>query len=67
MLFFGLQVDKQYIQNNNDMMMLFPSVRCLYSTMVRLEEGFEVFADGKIVINIDLSAAKIDIKKQYTF
>ena len=67
MLFFGLKVDKQYIQNNSDMAMLFPHVKCLYSTMVKLDEKFEVFMDGNIVISIDLAAAKIDLKKQYTF
>lgn len=49
------------------MAMLFPSVKCLHSTMLRLEEEFEVFIDGRIVMSIDLASAKIDLKKQYTF
>jgi len=35
--------------------------------MLRLEEEFEVFIDGRIVMSIDLASAKIDLKKQYTF
>lgn len=50
------------------MSMLFPNVKCFYKTLVRLEEEeLEVFMDGKIVIHIDLEAAKIDLKKHYYF
>lgn len=67
MLFFGLKVDQQYIQNNSDMIMLFPNVDSFYSTLLRLEEEFQVYKDGRLAINIDLAAAKINLRKQYTF
>ncbi len=67
MLFFGLKVDQQYIQNNSDMIMLFPNVDSFYSTLLRLKEEFQVYKDGRLAINIDLAAAKINLRKQYTF